>query len=42
MQKIYKSHSIKMGDFRPIVKNKTKYCTVCGTHGKKLYTIECL
>lgn len=40
-QKTYKAHSIKIGDFRPIASKNTKYCTICGTHGKKLYTEKC-
>jgi len=40
-QKTYKSHKIKIGDFRPIAGKNVKYCSICGTHGKKLYTEKC-
>ena len=40
-QKTYKSHNIKIGDFRPIAGKNVKYCSICGTHGKKLYTEKC-
>ena len=41
-QKTYKAHSIKIGDFRPIGNKNTKYCSTCGTHGKKLYIEKCI
>ncbi len=40
-QKNFNSHNIKLGDMRPIIKNKVNYCTICGKHGKSLYTEMC-
>ena len=33
-QKTYKAHSIKIGDFRPILSKNTKYCTIVELMGK--------